>query len=370
MMTWMRSKIFCTPPDFGGVISPMAKGGARTMSLLPTRAKDPPNTKQETMKGSIRVALVLLCLLVLARGDNTFSSTRKLPLIATRQNLRQLRGGDDPRYDIVQVNPNYLQHKKKPYTLGDLEREQQQPSYYNIEQTQSFAIGPNSQLSLFQLIHLYASHLLRSSPPLFATAAASIGIFFLWQFPSLHATLNRNFVSSRYNIKAGRWYVLLLSAISHSGLLHLAFNLSSLMMLGPKVQQVVERSSLSHRWPVWPLLVGSAISSSAMFLVCEGRYGGGMGLSGVTAALLAVFAMTFPDAVMGILVAGVLPVRMSARQLLQLTFLWSVGGTLLAMKHPQKIAHSAHLGGLLFGLGYYEMWYRRLQRRTMPCRKF
>ena len=72
----------------------------------------------------------------------------------------------------------------------------------------------------------------------------------------------------------------------------------------------------------------------------------------------------FPNEILGILVAGIIPVRMSANQLLQLTVLWSILGTLVALTgRPQKIAHSAHLGGLLFGMTYHELWRRRLRLR-------
>lgn len=183
----------------------------------------------------------------------------------------------------------------------------------------------------------------------------------MWQIPSLHSLLMSNFVTSRSNVKKGRWSVALLSAISHVGILHLIFNLSSLLMLGPKVQGVLE-SSRGSKWPLWQFMLGAALASSALYLVLTPRGAGMLGLSGVNTALLAMYARLFPNSVLGILVAGIFPVRLSAHQLLQLTLLWSVLGTLVAYNgRTQKVAHSAHLGGLLFGLGYYELWRRRFQ---------
>jgi len=323
-------------------------------------------------------------------GRSFWQATRNHPLRASiysssndkhhhQHCLLLLRGGGNgdrhsPNNDsIIQLNPNY----NKPYTLGDLERDEQrqQPSYYRIEQMQSFSLGGQTsprqqQVSLFQFVYEYAKYLQQTSPPLFVTTVSCIAVFLLWQISSLHSVLQSNFVTSRSNMKKGRWSVALLSAISHTGLLHLVFNLSSLLMLGPKVQSVLEfsyRRGVGSPWPLWQFMLGAALSSSAVFLVLE-RHGGMLGLSGVTTALLALYGRLFPDNVLGILVAGIFPVRMSAHQLLQLTLLWSLVGTLVAfMGRPQKIAHSAHLGGLLFGLGYYELWRRRFQpRRKLP----
>ena len=264
--------------------------------------------------------------------------------------------------------------------MEDLERgggdQRHHPSYYEIEQTQSFiptTLGQQNQhrLTLFQLIHQYATNLYQTSPSLFATTAACLVVFCSWQLvPSSHGILQRHFVTSRSNLRAGRWgwTGTLLSTLSHSSPMHLVFNLMALLTFGPKVQLVLQSSYPRNRqssnnmpWPLWPLLMGAALTGSIAFLITSPG-GGCMGLSDVTMALLAVYARFFPDRVLGILVAGIVPVRMTAHELLQLSLLWSAFGTLLAIRHrPQRIAHSAHLGGLLFGLGYYEAWCRRLQ---------
>jgi membrane associated rhomboid family serine protease len=269
------------------------------------------------------------------------------------------------------LNPNYvLPHPRqtftvnKPVTLGDIESSSTAQSYYFDDNTQVFSGARH--LTLVKLLKRWY----HTNPTLAQVTAACVIIFVSWQNPSAHATLNNHFVCSRRNVVAHRWTGLLLSAISHSDLWHLVFNLAALLSLGPNVQQALERSyqrkstswtlsssSSSSQLLLWPLMIGAALSGSVAFLALGGSkrgHGGCLGLSAVTMSLLAVYAQAFPDRILGILVAGILPVRLPAYQLLQVVLLWSLVGSVVAMRYPQGVAHSAHLGGLLFGLGYFE----------------
>ena len=299
-----------------------------------------------------------------SKGTKSYRRLRSLK--TTKLTFLQLRGGSDrpsnnSRYSIVQPNPNYA-GQTKPYTLGDLEREYpERYSFTRIEPPQSFFVQQTHGQSLWQLLYRYAHTLLKNSPPLFVTSASCIAIFVLWHMPYFQSILQRHFVASRFNMKRGRWSVALLSAVSHRDIFHLVFNLSSFLMLGPKVQRMLELSNTSKFTAMWFFLVGSALASSALFLACEGR-GAMLGLSGVTTGLLAMYARGYPNEILGILLAGIIPVRMSAQQILQVTVLWSVVGTIVALTgRAQKIAHSAHLGGLLFGMTYYETRRRRFR---------
>ena len=326
-------------------------------------------------------ALLLSSLYSAACASDFFLSTRtrnpcRLGVSPSSPLLLRLRGGSDRSWGnldnnrIVQLNPSYTGNNR-PYTLGDLEQDYpEKPSSYHIDpRHQTVVFGRNhGRLSPLQLVYRHAQDLLRSSPPLFATTASCIVVFFMWQISYFRSVLQRNFVTSRFNMAKGRWPAVLFSAVSHTEILHLIFNLSSFLMLGPKVQRILESSNYS-RWTMWSFLVGSALASSASFLMCE-RSGAMLGLSGVTTALLAIYARSFPDYVLRILVAGIVPVRMSAHQLLQITLLWSLVGTLVAMTgRPQRIAHSAHLGGLLFGLSYFELRRRRFWLARQRQRK-
>jgi membrane associated rhomboid family serine protease len=96
------------------------------------------------------------------------------------------------------------------------------------------------------------------------------------------------------------------------------------------------------------------LSGSLGFLFLGGARGAnGLGLSAVTMSLLAVYAEAYPDSILGMVLAGIIPVRLPARRMLHLALLWSVGGSILDLRSPQRVAHSAHLGGLVFGIAYW-----------------
>jgi membrane associated rhomboid family serine protease len=205
---------------------------------------------------------------------------------------------------------------------------------------------------------------------------ACVVTFLSWQIPALQPTLSHWFVASRRNA-FGRWPSLILSAISHAGFFHLIFNLATLLSFGPMVQRTLQqyggrvssssRFSSSSSWPMWPLLLGSALAGSGTHLLMDQSAGGGgggcMGLSSVTLGIVAVYTRLYPTTTLQIMLAGIIPVRLQAQSLLKFLLAWSALGTLRASmamgKWASTTAHSAHLGGLLFGLAYYELWARR-----------
>ena len=80
-----------------------------------------------------------------------------------------------------------------------------------------------------------------------------------------------------------------------------------------------------------------------------------MGLSGVTLAFLALQAKFVPDQQLGT-VLGVFLVKVPAHVALKLLLIVSALGSL---DRSSSVAHSAHLGGLLYGVAYHEVWLRR-----------
>jgi membrane associated rhomboid family serine protease len=187
-------------------------------------------------------------------------------------------------------------------------------------------------------------------------------VFGLWQVPAARPALSKWFVCSPANPPAAA----VLSSVSHAGLTHLLFNLVSLFTFGGPVRAAL--ASVPRGWPVWPLMLGSAVSGSVFHLILgSGRnVGGCMGLSDVTMALFAVYARLYPRHSLGFLLAGVVPVRMQASRLLGFMAAWSGAGTLLSRTRAPatNIGHAAHLGGILFGLAYFEAWSRRRQWRS------
>lgn len=195
----------------------------------------------------------------------------------------------------------------------------------------------------------------RNGPSITNTAIACLGVFVAWQIPAFHPLLQKWFVSSRSSPALAA----VLSSLSHANLSHLLFNLAALFAVGGPVRHVL----MQTQWPIWPLLLGSSVSGSLFHLALgtSRHVSGCMGLSDVTMALLAVYARIFPRQNLGIFLAGIIPVRMPASRLLSVVAAWSCVGCLLSrVRAPTtNVGHAAHLGGIAFGLAYYEAWIRR-----------
>jgi membrane associated rhomboid family serine protease len=292
-----------------------------------------------------------------------------------------------------------LHHLNKPVTLGVREFSSTAHGSYCEPNTTTLTQSRNLTLS--------EQPWYRTDPALAQVTAACIIVFVSWRHswrsPSAAAILVRHFVCSRRNMVTGHWMGLVLSAVSHVDLWHLLFNLAALVSLGPAVRQALEQahhgkssnstSKSSSQLLLWPLMIGAALSGSVAFLVSSKDWEEcALGLSAVTSSLLAVYAQAFPDNSIGILLAGILPlplrlpafqmlrvsivlagilpapVRLPAYQMLRVFLLWSLVGSIFGMWYPQEVAHSAHLGGLLFGLGYFEFVRRRFQLRAVVDR--
>jgi membrane associated rhomboid family serine protease len=196
----------------------------------------------------------------------------------------------------------------------------------------------------------------QTSPSLSVCAWSCLAISILWQIPACEPFLRNWFICSRQNVGTfHRFPSVLLSTISHASLKHLAVNIFALVTAGP----VVQRSLSTTRWPLWPMLVGAGMAGSTMFLTFGGRHGSCLGLSGVTLALVAMQARIFPTRQLG-LVIGVIPVKLPAEYLLWGLLTWSLLGSFVS-RPDDGIAHLTHLGGLLFGMAYYELWRNRRQ---------
>lgn len=257
--------------------------------------------------------------------------------------LALARGGQ--RSEPYELNPNYIpppSSPNQPMTLGDLE----QKHTYAVEANQNTNTSPVEQVTSFMI------QLNKTSPTLSISSVVCIILWLCWQQPQYLRWLQTNFVCSRYNLRQGRLYTTLTSAFSHASLTHLLVNLVAFLSFGPSLAQTLSKSG----WKLWPLVVGSALTASYFFLLMSKGSGGCMGLSGVTLAFLALTARIYPNRELGVLLMGIIPVRMPAKVALPaLLFLSLVG----AVANKGKICHAAHLGGLVFGMAYYELWMRR-----------
>ena len=260
----------------------------------------------------------------------------------------QIRGG-------VGYNPNFVppppprQRLARPVTLGDLDNPHAQQHNLWVENESYGAPLQNTKdTSIWQTISDYTKRLHQTSPTLSFVSMVCIAIFVLWQIPPCQRILSNHFVCSWSNLPR-RPHSLLLSAVSHSSVMHLLMNLMAFTSFGPPLRQTLKATN----WPLWPLVVGAAMSGSMVFLI-KGR-GACLGLSGVTLAFLALQAKLFPDRQLGT-VLGVFLVKVPAHLALKLLLIVSALGSL---DRSSSVAHLAHLGGLLYGMAYYELWLRR-----------
>jgi membrane associated rhomboid family serine protease len=306
------------------------------------------------------IVSTLLFVLLDVATVHALGKPRQRSIIAVRGGHLDLKAGS-----IYESNPHY----ERPMLLGDLEPDHSQNNIFNGQQQhqqqpvrRSYlsvnAQRPTSFDSVTSSIQGYFLHLYASSPAVAQTLVTCLGTFLLWQISACRPILNDYFVCSRRNLWAGRWSTLLLSSISHESLFHLAANLMALVSIGIPVKQTLQLS----KWSVWPLLLGGALTGSVSYLLMESGGGGCIGLSAVTLSLLAVHARQYPKSVTGFLLFGVIPVRIQAEKALRVLLVWSLWGSCWKTGSRQRgvpIAHSAHLGGLLFGIAYHAAWVRR-----------
>lgn len=274
-------------------------------------------------------------------------ATSRHPFVPTQKELPKLRGGS-----IYEQNPTY---QTSP-TLGDVDND----GYYR---SSSFAIPNNRKPPpITKLIYDYFSSLNKFSPILSYGTYSSLILFALWQFTSIrqiNQALQRHFVCNHHNIKQRRYHTLFTSSISHASFHHLAVNLYAFLSFGPSVANILAAQSVE----LWPFVVSAALFSSMTFLALDRRgMGSCIGLSGVTLALLAFDSLVYPSKELRMIVSFI-PVQLPAYYLFLGLFGFSVLGVLGLVGGRTNVAHSTHLGGLVFGYSFHEAFRRGWIRR-------
>eukprot|EP00980_Cylindrotheca_fusiformis_P016150 scaffold4805_cov136-Cylindrotheca_fusiformis.AAC.5 len=175
--------------------------------------------------------------------------------------------------------------------------------------------------------------------------------FVLWQIPSMQPALSKLCVCNRSSVVEAAGIPLILAALSHKSLYHLVANMVTLVRIAPGVGSDIKQ-------PLWPLFLGSALFSHALWVALE-RSGSCLGLSGVTMSVIAVQARLHPRRGYHIYLDGGVPLSLPAGRVLPLLL---AGSLVLSFVRNSKIAHLAHLGGLLFGVLYYELHVNKKRR--------
>ena len=278
--------------------------------------------------------------------------------------IQQLRGGS-PAYE---PNPSY---QNSPATLGDLERNGYHRQDLSAQWSQQSPFQSNQRSRpppITKLIRDYATELQKFSPTLFNGTMASLLLFILWQFPTsspVSKILQRHFVCSRSNVIAKkRIHAAFFSAFSHASFHHLLVNMYAFLAFGPSVKNILASQGVT----LWVFVSCAAAVSSMAFLALDPRGSAScIGLSGVTLALLAFDSLVYPSKELRMIVSFI-PIHLPAYYLFVGLVGFSVLGTLGFVGGRSNVAHSTHLGGLMFGAMFYESfsrgWVRHWSYRT------
>lgn len=279
-----------------------------------------------------------------------FSTARNRHHFAPKSFKQPLRGG---AASIYEQNPNY-QHSSP--TLGDLDNN---GGYYRSTTTFGAPVNNRRPPPINQLVREYFASLYALSPTLSYGTYASLILFILWQFSSAQITniLQSHFVCSQRNIRQKRYHTLVTSAFSHASFHHLAVNLYAFVTFGPSVAHVLSSQSV----PLWIFVVSAAFVGSLTFLALDKGMGSCIGLSGVTLALLAFDSLVYPSKELRMIVSFI-PIQLQAYYLYLGLLAFSVLG-ILGFGGGSNVAHSTHLGGLLFGNCFYEAFRRGYVRK-------
>ena len=144
-------------------------------------------------------------------------------------------------------------------------------------------------------------------------------------------------------VSSGSWWQVLTNAFTHLDVLHIAFNMAALFMLGPQLERVLGRTRFLAIYLV------SALTGSAMVRWVSSPYIITMGASG------AIFGM----------MGAVLLIAWKHQGDVRSILMWLGINVVITFVGSSYISWQGHLGGLLGGLAVTAVlvWLPREQRR-------
>lgn len=171
--------------------------------------------------------------------------------------------------------------------------------------------------------------------------------------------IEKTFAFSSTHFFEGKLWTLLSYSFLHSypGLLHIFANMLGLYFIGRAIEPI-----LGSR-PFLTLYLASAIAGSLLYLCFHfdpsGPRGVLVGASAAVSGILAFFCLIKPEERITLLLFFIIPISLKPKWLLR-----GYATISLALLFTEELygngnlAHSAHLGGLLTGLLYYQFFYR------------
>lgn len=132
-------------------------------------------------------------------------------------------------------------------------------------------------------------------------------------------------------------------AFLHGGVFHLLFNALAIWMFGSEIEERLG----TRRFAMFCAVAGVGAAISVIFVDrMLGRSSLVLGASGVVFGLLLAYGVFFAERVITLLVFFVLPLSMKAKHFV---VAFGVIELFFGMAGGDRVAHFAHLGGMLFG---------------------
>jgi membrane associated rhomboid family serine protease len=171
----------------------------------------------------------------------------------------------------------------------------------------------------------------------------NVAVFLAWLFsggPRAARFMELNFTLSREGLTEYRFHTLLTAAFSQFDVNHILFNMIGLWVFGKIVEERYGGRGVAYVYLV------AALTASAAHLgmsLARGDDAGMLGASGAVMGLMAVAALTEPNAIM--LLFFVIPLKLKWVAVLYVVL--DLAG--VADVQTDRVAHAAHLGGMLAG---------------------
>jgi membrane associated rhomboid family serine protease len=157
------------------------------------------------------------------------------------------------------------------------------------------------------------------------------------------------FALSFEGLRHGYVWQLLTYQFMHGGWLHMLLNCWVIYAFGRELESTFGPSRYLT------LYLGSGVAGGLLQVTVAGLFGGRFGGAVVGASagafgLVAAFATLYPERTLTLLLFFIIPVSLRAKYLLLFSALIAAAGIAFP---TDNIAHAAHLGGLLAGLGSF-----------------
>lgn len=223
-----------------------------------------------------------------------------------------------------------------------------------LETSSTIRVRSNNQFSetINDIISYYKNP---NRVQLLSIIGLNTAIFLMWRLPSNFRMMYKYFA---HNVSSGRVSTMLTSAFSHIEPWHFLFNMVAFYSFGLSAQNITGRDYFI------PTIITGAVCSSLCYHLYSyfGKRSFALGASGFVFTIVTLVALAYPDSQM--LLFFVVPVKMEyglygaiAFDIIGLTGLYT-------RLFGWRLAHAAHLGGVLTGFGIFYLLKRRNRRKV------